>query len=328
MKTTGYQYSIAQCDVPPERRAKLEAFRAKRASWIEWIDDDEHHAIWTTISAMVWTDVSFRTMAKLATDHENSCLGNSLIAEALINGHVATQVLGIRRLMDNSGSGVMSLRRLIKDVRSNFDLFTRENYVCHDGLPYDYEPAQTKAMMAHAGRGPVWLPTTGPEAYSTSQMIHEQFDRLSGTDPSMRSRDDPLPITLIKTVEAWLDQSGADDLAKWSHAYLAHAGTPQRRESIAGLMVTTNKITEAIRELARATEAVSAEILFASGRLNSLMPTGQFDQFENLDKPVMSADSSDEAHRLWTLLSDERDSYLEGVREDLLRAAKPGKAQP
>lgn len=322
----GYQYSIAQCNVPPERRPKLEAFRAKRASWIEWIDDDEHHAIWTTISAMVWTDVSFRTMAKLATDNGNSCLSNSLIAEALINGHVATQVLGIRRLMDNSGSGVMSLRRLVKDVRSNFDLFTRENYVCHDGLPFDYEAAQTKAMMAQAGPGPMWLPTTGPEAYGTSQMMHEQFDRLSGTDPTVRSREDRLPIALIKTVECWLDQSGADDLAKWSHAYLAHAGTPQRREGIAGLMVTTNKITDAIRELARATEAVSAEILLASGRLNSLMPTAQFDQFENLDKPAMSASGLGEAHRLWTSLSHERDGYLEGIREDLLRAAKPGKA--
>ena len=328
MTAKGYQYSIAQCDVPAERWAKLEAFRAKRASWIEWIDDDEHHAIWTTVSAMVWKDVSFRTMAKLAIDNENSCLGNSLIAEALINGQVATQVLGIRRLTDNSGSGTMSLRRLVKDVRSNFELFTRENYVCHDGLPYDYEAALTKVMMVHAGRGPVWLPTTGPETCSTSQMMHEQFDRLSGIDPSMRSREDRLPIALIKTVEAWLDQIGADELAKWSHAYLAHAGTPQRRECIAGLMVTTNKITNEIRELARITQAVSAEILFASGRLNSLMPTAQFDQFENLDKPVMPSDILDEAHRLWTSLSDERDDYLEGVREDLLRAAKPRKAQP
>jgi hypothetical protein len=304
--------------VPAERRVELDAFRTKRATWLEWLDDDEHHAIWTAISAMVWTDVSFSTLAKLAANNENTCLNNSLIAEALINGHVATQVLGIRRLMDNSGSGVMSLRRLIKDIRSNFDLFTRENYVCHDGLPYEYEAAQTKAMMAHTWGSSVWLPTSGPEAYSTSQRMHDQFDRLAGIDPSKRNREDRLPIALIKVAETWLDQSGGDDLAKWSHAYLAHAGTPQRRESIAGLMVTANKITDAIRELARVTEAVSAEILCASGRLHSLMPTAQFDQFENLDKPALSVDRLDEAHQLWASLSDERDKYLEGVREGLL----------
>ncbi len=47
--------------------------------------------------------------------------------EALLNGHVATQVLAIRRLMDNGGSDIISLRRLVKDLQSNFHLFTREN---------------------------------------------------------------------------------------------------------------------------------------------------------------------------------------------------------
>lgn len=322
MTAKGYQYAITQCDVPLERRATLEAFRAKRETWLEWLDNDEHHAIWTTISAMVWTDVSFRTLTKLTFDDENSSLGNSLVAEALINGHVATQVLAIRRLMDN-GSDVMSLRRLIKDVRRHFDLFTRENYVCHDGLPYDFEDVQMKVMKEQVGRGPVWLATSGPEAWSTSQMMHKQFDRLSGIDPSKRNREDRLPIVLIKTVEDWLDESGAGDLAKRSHAYLAHAGTRQSRERIAGLLVTTNKLTDAIRTLARVTEAVSAEILFASGRLNSLMPTPQFDQFENLDKPVMPADGMEKAQQVWETLSDEREQYLESVRADLIHAAMP-----
>jgi hypothetical protein len=204
MTAKGYQYAITQCDVPLGRRATLEAFRAKRETWLEWLDNDEHHAIWTTISAMIWTDVSFRTLTKLTVDDENSSLGNSLVAEALINGHVATQVLAIRRLMDN-GSDVMSLRRLIKDVRRHFDLFTRENYVCHDGLPYDFEDVQMKV---------------------------------------------------------------------------------------------------------------------------SLMPTAQFDQFENLDKPVMPADGMEKAQQVWEALSDEREQYLESVKADLIRAAMPQTATP
>ena len=30
-------------------------------------------------------------------------------------------------------------RKLVKDLKKNCGLFTRENYVCYDGLPYDYE---------------------------------------------------------------------------------------------------------------------------------------------------------------------------------------------
>jgi hypothetical protein len=309
---------LSQCDVPPERRPALESYRGKRKVWLSWIDTDEHHAIWQTLSAMVWTDVSFRTLTQFAIDDEASCLGNSLVAEAIINGHVATQVLAIRRLVDG-GSDVISLRRLIKDVRRNFNLFTRENYVCHDGLPYDYAVVQHNELLERVGSGAFWGHTSGPKAWGTSQMAHEQFDRLSGIASTNRNREDQLPLALIDTVEGWLNNSGADELAKWSHAYLAHAGTPQKREEVAHLLVTTNKITHAIKALARVTEAVSAYILFASGRLNGLMPTAQFDQFEKLDQPVMRADRVDQAHILWDKLSSESDSCLEDVGRDLTR---------
>lgn len=71
--------------------------------------------------------------------------------EALIGGYVATQVLAIRLLVDNRGEDVISLRKLLKDVRSNYVLFTRENYVCFDGLPYDYEAVQRRDMEKRIG---------------------------------------------------------------------------------------------------------------------------------------------------------------------------------
>jgi hypothetical protein len=97
-----YGYRLEECDVPEERRGALESFRAKRLTWLSWIDTDEHHAIWTVLSSMVWTDVSFRTLTQFAIDDENSSLHNSLLTEALFNGYAATQVLAIRRLMDTS----------------------------------------------------------------------------------------------------------------------------------------------------------------------------------------------------------------------------------
>jgi hypothetical protein len=147
-----YAYSIAQCDVAAEKRAALESYRDKRRLWLSWIDADEHHAIWQVLSAMVWTDVSFKVLTYFATNDESNGLDNSLLTEALLNGNVATQVLAIRRLIDDSNSDVISLRRLVKDLRRNFGLFTRENYVCFDGLPYDYEAVQLKEMMERAGK--------------------------------------------------------------------------------------------------------------------------------------------------------------------------------
>jgi hypothetical protein len=279
-----YAYPIAQCDVTTEKRAALESYREKRHLWLSWIDTDEHHAIWRVLSSMVWTDVSFKVLTQFAVDDENNGLNNTLLAEALLNGHVATQVLAIRRLIDRRDD-VISLGRLVKDLKQNFDLFTRENYVCFDGLPFDYEAVQHKEMMEHAGKGCFWGATSGPAAHGTSRLAHEQFDRLAGIDPVKRSRDDRLPVSLLTTLDKWLADSGADELAKWSHVYLAHAGDPESRMKKAAMKVTTNKITDAIKALARVTEAISAWLLFSGGRSGSLMPVAQFNPFEKLNKP-------------------------------------------
>jgi hypothetical protein len=139
-----YGYSVAQCDIPLERRGALQSYRDKRRLWLSWIDTDEHHAIWRVLSSMVWTDVSFKMLSQFATNDENNALNNTLLGQALIDGHVATQILAIRRLMDDRNSDIISLRRIAKDLRHNFHLFTRENYVCFDGLPYDYDAVMRK----------------------------------------------------------------------------------------------------------------------------------------------------------------------------------------
>ena len=242
-----FAYPITQCDVSTQRHAALQSYRDKRRLWLSWIDTDEHHAIWQVLSSMVWTDASFKVLTHFATNDESNALSNTLLGQALIDGHVATQVLAIRRLMDAGNSDIISLRRLVKDIRRNFALFTRENYVCFDGLPYDYEAVQQKEMMERVGTGAFWGQTSGPGAHGTSRMAHEQFDRLAGIHPEDRYREDRLPTSLVTTIERWLDDSGGDELAKWSHAYLAHAGGPELRKRIADLMVTANKITDAIK---------------------------------------------------------------------------------
>jgi hypothetical protein len=219
----------------------------------------------------------------------------------------------------------ISLRRLISDIRSNYALFTRENYVCHDGLPYDYEAVMHAEITQRANTGPFWAATSGPQAWGTSQMAHRQFDRLSGIAPENRKREDRLPRALLDRIEGWLDSSDADELAEWSHVYLAHAGSAENRKALAEAIITNDRITGVTRMLARVTEAISAYLLFAGGRSNALMPTAQFNQFENLDRPVLQPEQLESLYGLWDRLSDERDQFLEGVREDLI-AGKAGTA--
>jgi hypothetical protein len=130
-----YAYKLTQCDVPEGRCDALQSYRAKRRVWLSWISDDEPHAIRTTLHSMVWTDVAFKALINCAVADDENALNNRLMVEALLNDHVATQVLAIRRLIDTRTSGIISLRRLVKDLKRDFKLFKHENYVCYDGLP-------------------------------------------------------------------------------------------------------------------------------------------------------------------------------------------------
>jgi len=324
-----YAYAINQCDVPLERHAALQSYREKLRLWLSWIDTDEHHAIWMTIHSMVWTDVAFKTLTGFAAGNDENALNNALVVEALLNGHVATQVLAIRRLMDKRSTGIISLRMLLKDMGRDFNLFTRENYVCFDGLPYDYQAVRNAqfARLARPKPGISWAPTSGPEADLVSEMAHKHFDKLGGINPAMRQREDRLPMELLTTIEGWLVKSGADELVKWSHTYLAHAGGPQSREKIADVNVTFNKIGHAIKTLARATEAAGL-LLYAGGRASALVPTPQFNQFDKLDRPIMQAGGGAAAWSRWHERSAEWDCCLDGVEDELIGRSKSESSPP
>lgn len=311
---SGYQYSISDCKV--SNKTDLARYRAKRTEWVNWLEDDEHHAIWQVLTQMVWNEVAFKTLAGIADADDDSVLNNTLIRNAVLYGHVAMQVLAIRRLTDMS-KGVLSLSKLLLDIRSNRQLLTRENYVSFDGLPYDYAIVEEEHYRTR-GFGATWLETTGPRAFGSARRAHEQFDRLSGVSPDRRKRDDQLPTKLTHTIEGWIVECGANDIANWSHKYLAHAGSLASRQAIAGYGVTGVKIDTAIKGLARAAEAVSAYLLYSSGRMNALMATAQFDQFERLENPALASTSVVDPLVVWDTLTREYDGSLGGVEGDLI----------
>jgi hypothetical protein len=152
-----------------------------------------------------------------------------------------------------------------------------------------------------------------------SESLHMTFDKLAGIDPARRSREDRLPRDLFSTIEKWLDESGADDLAKWASTYLAHAGGPNERTRLGDVTPTRNKIADAIWALARVTQALSL-CVYGGGRDGAVMPSAPFDQFQRLDKPIMREGDDHVARDRWDGLSAKWERCLEGVEDEL---AKP-----
>src|SRR5258708_6266596 len=108
-----YRYALSDCDVSDQSR--LAEFRSKRVEWLNWLNDDEVHAIWPQLSSALWNDVVFRTIAEMANGFSESALHNTLIVESLLQGYYSAQVLTIRRLFDKS-SDEFSLRPLVSAI--------------------------------------------------------------------------------------------------------------------------------------------------------------------------------------------------------------------
>ena len=101
----------------------------------------------------MWNDVTYRSVneARRFTSEENpTAASNGMFGEFIDRGYVSTQVLDICKITERSNNdpnkGVISLPRLLDDIRDYRHLLTRENFVSYDGLPYDHATAQQAYM--------------------------------------------------------------------------------------------------------------------------------------------------------------------------------------
>jgi hypothetical protein len=315
-----YLYTLEKCQVEDKRA--LQTFRDKRVQWLRWLNDDEHHSISISIASLVWNDVSFRWLVRAAELNGNGALANSLLAEKLIDGHFAVQTLSIRRLMDST-KGTISLVNLLKDLVSNADLFTRENYVAYDGLPYDDVAAKERVLNSlerlKANR-PIWAPRRGPDAWDSARYAHEMFDLLSGVASNKRQRQDKIPKKRFEILQRWLEESDASDIVQWTHTFLAHAADKHRRApyDLSAIQPTLDKITKISCAFARVSEALLAHLLLDSGQ-GEVMPIAHYEKFECLDKPAIAPADQAELAKHWDITVSERNRFLKDVLEELLR---------
>src|SRR3546814_18768996 len=76
------------------------------------------------------------------------------------------------------------------------------------------------------------LPTSGPEAYVTSTLVHRNFDRLIGANGAQWSRDDKLDPAIFDKIKSKLGAChGINKVASKFIAPAADAGSQMGRES-------------------------------------------------------------------------------------------------
>ena len=321
-----YDYDVDQCSV--DDKALLREFREKRSTWMDWLERDVHHNIFGQIHTMMWNDAAYRSLneaRRFASAENPTASVNGMLGEFIDRGYVSTQVLDICKVTDRSNNdpkkGVISLRRLFDDIRDHRHLLTRENFISYDGLPYDYAAVRQAKLdnLKPEEFGKVrWVSTKGPDGWSTSERMHNAFDNLSGIEVDKRTRTDSIHEDAFKTVETWFNAPILEKLRTHRNKFIGHAADDFSRQiaPLDRLGLSLDEIAEAQRIVIRIATTIGSHILYETA-LGGVVPTPQFNVFENLEMPIIPAANMEEIADWWHRHESERDNWLQ-ERVDLI----------
>jgi hypothetical protein len=279
-----YKYTLNQCDVPNDRRPQLKRYREQRAKWIEMLRGSNAASVTHQLHDLAWDTAVFQTLNE-ARRIEPDRPVNGPLWDLLTNGYVSRMVLGIRRLVDHVDS-TTGLHSILSNVRKHHVLMTRENYVCHDALPFDPRPARDKFYEENrlelGETGAFWLKNEGPESFATSERRHETFDRLCESSPATGSRDERISLEVLDRLEASLKSPEIKHVRLLANKRFAHSARMTRRAE-ERLRLTFNDLEVALQQIAGVANFLSANVFFDAA-FGSVVPTPQFDQLEHLDQ--------------------------------------------
>lgn len=302
MTIADYEYTAEQCDVPKVRHAVLQEYRQFRRRCLEYLRGAADTSVMNQVHDLAWHTAVFRTLNE-ARRIEVDRRVNGAMWELLTAGYANLMTLGIRRLVDRDPR-TDSVWNVIAQIEKRPELLRRETFVCHDGLPYDYEAARRKyfsSLNMSKGGHVGWLATKGPEAWSTSQLLHESFDAIAGY-PAKRKRLDRVQPSIIMKLKAKLAEETVEAVCTMADRRIAHAERIAE-DSSAVPVVTYNTIDSALEIVVRVANFLSANF-FNDTAFGSIVPVPQFNVLEDLDQPWVTTDNLPALHAHWDQISN------------------------
>lgn len=319
-----YDYPVEECQV--EDIESLRQFREFRIKILDILEKDDL-SLSTQLYRIVWENRVFNIINETwGVTHKYdtpTASQNSLLCDFLREGYISSQVIGIRKLTDleykDPKKQINSIPRLLAEVKASLHLFTRENFVCYNGLPYNYEAAKEKhnifiVSQLQKGVRTVSGAMKGPDAWNSSQRAHEAFDKLSHTVPEQRQRTDRICPNILKILDKVLEniQPDIDEIRSKANKFVAHSADRYSRESanvtISGF--TFNQIDRLHKNFFLIMNFIASEILY-----DSYIPSlevAQYDVLKGLDGPWIKNEDLQHLEKAW----NERDNIVDNWEQE------------
>jgi hypothetical protein len=301
---TFYTYPVEQCDIPHTRRNSLMEYRKLRETCLRDLRGPSSNPIYQQINYLAWHTATFHTLQEARRIEPHQSFSQELW-KLVVDGYATVMSVGIRRLVDTQADSI-SINKVIKKVKNaaqNNKLITRENFICHDGLPYDYRASLERYRQAHGGTIPIGFhPTEGPEAWSRSETLHHLFNRLSG-HPSPEKRTDVIHSSVITKLEDELKHPAIGKICTFTNKQIAHVA------DLEILYVPTyEEAMTALKILCTVSNFITSTIFYDLS-MGTVVPNTQKVPFEGLDQPWVASENIHLLRNRWEDLCNSMNSW-------------------
>jgi hypothetical protein len=276
-------------DLDIENKGLFSNFLLERKKWLFWFSGEPDHSLSAQIYRMLWDDAIFRLTnemrrVKITSPDETTAINGDL-AHFIDRGYVNLQATSIRSLIDNRND-VISLTRIIKDLKKNVGLITRENYVCYDGVKYSSKENDFGECMGYYRQ--------------------KAFDKLCGNKNNARNRNDLIDLSIFSKL---LDElSSCQDVKIFTNKFIAHKADSTSLKSLEDEQrgITLDQIHNYHKIILRVGNFIYGTLLGES-ELGGI-PTPQYDICEDFDKPWISSKGLEGLGEFWNSYVEKLDN--------------------
>lgn len=194
----------------------IERYQRLMSKLKEHLFEPSENGLQNIVQTLAWYDSIYRTFnegLRLAKSTARRKKIPKSLVEYIHRAHVSDVVITLRKLYDDKKQGtyaVNSLRTVTQKMLDNAHLFTRENYITFDGIPYE---------------------ANGNLDWKTKTIVqgrHSMFDLLCGTPAeNQRKRNDEVYPEILKR----LHQGTAirSEIETFANKFLAHSSAKNNR---------------------------------------------------------------------------------------------------
>lgn len=299
-----YEYSVEECDIPKVRHLLLREYRKYRNDISERLNGNDSWSIKNQILDLTWNTTVFRTLNQ-ARFLESTREVNGTMWELIVSGYASMMILGIRRLIDKDRD-TNSLISIIDKIKSHPEFHTRELYVSHDGLPFNWHALQNKAMEKMTHGSLQWLPTKGPQSYAGSELAHKAFDQVCG-ETVTKKRLEKFSHQILEDLITELNAPVLKAINTLADQRYAHV---DRHAEKAGSIpnVTYDDIDIALETLARAGNKLS-HLILNTHAFGTVVAVPQFNVLEHLDQPWVTKATIPLLKKHWDDITNKMDRW-------------------